>query len=337
MIAVPDRAQSDHPETNASRHIPVLLNETLAALSPRNGGLYVDGTFGGGGLSRALLAAARCRVLAIDRDPLAIARARRMTAGLGENLIPIHGQFGAMDALCRGVCEEATGRGVDGVALDLGFSSDQIDSPERGFSFQADGPLDMRMDSGQGTTAADMIATLSEQDLAQLFHDLGEEPAARRIAHAIVAARQQSPIRRTVELANVIRHAKGGGGKVDPATRAFQALRMAVNDELGEIKRGLQAAESLLAPGGRLAVIAFHSLEDRLVKSFMHMRSSEVAAAPSRHRPPVSSAGQPRPTFHLHRRRAIKPGDEEVRRNPRARSARLRVAERLANPSSDAA
>ncbi|MEQ8369466.1 MAG: 16S rRNA (cytosine(1402)-N(4))-methyltransferase RsmH [Alphaproteobacteria bacterium] len=318
------------PEPATTQHVPVLLAETLSALEPRDGGLYVDGTFGGGGLTRALLSAARCQVLAIDRDPAAFARARHMAVRLGDRLIPLHGRFGDMAALCRRASPAAAERGVDGVALDLGFSSDQINTPDRGFSFQGDGPLDMRMDTSQGQTAAELLAAISEADLARLLHDLGEEPAARRIARAIVETRQRMPLRRTGELATIIRRAKGGSGKTDPATRSFQALRMAVNDELGEIERGLVSAESLLAPGGRLAVIAFHSLEDRLVKSFLHSRSAGAAGAPSRHQPPLSADQRRRPTLRLLHRRAIKPGEEEIRFNPRARSARLRTAERVA-------
>lgn len=313
------------PLPGGSDHVPVLLEAVLAALAPHDGETYVDGTFGGGGYSSGLLAAARCRVLGIDRDPEAVRRGAALAAQHPDRLTLIEGQFGDMDQLVRSASPDP----VAGVALDLGVSSQQLDSAERGFSFRLDGPLDMRM--GQdGSSAADLVAQLPENELAELIRGLGEERFARRIARAIAAARRQAPIRTTGELAEIvraaIRHREPG---LDPATRTFQALRIAVNDELGELDHGLVAAERLLKPGGRLAVVAFHSLEDARVKTFLRQRSGAMAGG-SRHLPPAP--GTLPPTFTLLTRRAIRPGPDEIARNPRARSARLRAAERTAAP-----
>jgi 16S rRNA (cytosine1402-N4)-methyltransferase len=307
-------------------HEPVLLAETLAALAPQDGGIYVDGTFGRGGYTAAILAAAHCRVVAIDRDPDAIAAGAVLAAAAEGRLTLIAGRFGDMAALLNGAGIEF----VTGVALDLGTSSPQIDEAERGFSFRFDGPLDMRMER-DGTSAADLVNTLPEEELANLIYRFGEERLSRRIAKAVVKARSAAPIRRTGELATIVRGVvPGKPGKIEPATRTFQALRIAVNDELGELDRGLAAAERLLAPGGRLAVVAFHSLEDRSVKEFLRRRS-DTAPRGSRHMP---SAGHgPAPSFRLLSRKAVRPGDAEEHRNPRARSARLRAAERLAAPA----
>ncbi len=305
----------------AAGHVPVLLDAVLAALAPRDGALYVDGTFGGGGYSTALLAAARCRVIGIDRDPEAVRRGRDLARTLDGRLTVVEGNFGDMARLV----DPAAAGPVAGVALDLGVSSEQIDTPERGFSFRLDGPLDMRM-SGAGESAADLVAALSEEELARLIQAFGEERFARRIARMIAAARQDRPIRRTAELARIVRAAAPQGEPgLDPATRTFQALRIAVNDELGELDRGLAAAEALLMPGGRLAVVSFHSLEDRRVKAFLRRRS---AGAPrgSRHAP--APVGGPVPSFELLWRRAARPDAAEIARNPRARSARLRAAVR---------
>jgi len=314
------------PATRESSHRPVLLAEVLAALAPRDGATYVDGTFGGGGYSAALLAAAHCRVFGIDRDPEAVTRGKSLAERHDGRLTVIEGRFGDMERL---VAPFAPGP-IAGVALDLGVSSDQLDRPERGFSFRHDGPLDMRM-GHDGETAADLIARLSEEELADLIRALGEERHARRIARAIAAARAKQPIRRTAELAEIIRGAipRREPG-LDPATRTFQALRIAVNDELGELDRGLEAAERMLVPGGRLAVVAFHSLEDGRVKNFLRRRSGAAPAA-SRHAPP--RAAGPAPSFALISRRPVTPGAAEIRANPRARSARLRVAERTAAPA----
>jgi 16S rRNA (cytosine1402-N4)-methyltransferase len=262
-------------------------------------------------------------VIAIDRDPAAVARGAALVERFGERLTVLEGRFGAMDRLVA----LRTDAPVDGVALDLGVSSPQLDDPARGFSFRADGPLDMRME-GQGTTAAELVNTLPEQDLARLVLKYGEERFARRVARAIIAARQTAPLTRTGELAALLRRTVPESGGIDAATRTFQALRIAVNDELGELDRGLAAAERLLAPGGRLAVIAFHSLEDRQVKEFLRRRST-TAPRGSRHRP---DAAAPAPSFRLITRKPVTPGAAEILRNPRARSARLRGAERSAAP-----
>jgi 16S rRNA (cytosine1402-N4)-methyltransferase len=306
-------------------HLPVLLDEVVAALAPRDGATYVDGTFGGGGYTAALLDAAQCRVVGIDRDPDAMARGAALAVRYAGRLRLVEGRFGDMTRLLG---DEK----VAGVALDLGVSSPQIDDPARGFSFRADGPLDMRM-GRDGESAADLINTASEAQLADIIRDYGEERFARRIARAIVARR---PIARTGELAEVVRTAipRRDPSGIDPATRTFQALRIAVNDELGELDRGLAAAEEVLEPGGRLAVVSFHSLEDRRVKDFLKRRS-DAAPRGSRHLP---AAAAPAPSFRLLTRKPIEPSAAELRRNPRARSARLRAAERTAAlPWSEAA
>jgi len=309
-------------------HVPVLLEETLGALSPRDDMLYLDGTFGAGGYSRALLEAARCRVVAIDRDPAAVARASPLERAYAGRLTVIAGRFGEMERLIAPLGISA----LAGVALDLGVSSAQLDTPERGFSFRSDGPLDMRMEAA-GTSAADLVNALPEAALAELIHRLGEERFARRVARAIVQARAMAPITRTAALAALVREAVPASGGIDAATRTFQALRMAVNDELGELDRGLAAAERLLMPGGRLAVVAFHSLEDRQVKNFLRTRSS-AAPRTTRHLPAARSVP---PSFRLLARKPIAPSAAEIARNPRARSARLRAAERTAAPAFEAA
>ncbi len=314
---------------SAATHVPVLVAETLAALGPRDGALYLDGTFGGGGWSEALLEAARCRVVAIDRDRAALGRGAALAHRFPDRLTLVEGRFGEMDMLLRPLGIAA----VNGVALDLGVSSTQLDEAERGFSFRADGPLDMRMGT-DGASAADLVNTLSEGDLAGLIRDYGEERFARRVARAIVRERGNAPITRTAALAALVRGAvPAAAGGIDPATRTFQALRIAVNDEFGELDRGLAAAERLLAPGGRLAVVSFHSLEDRSVKNFLRARSG-TAARGSRHLPP--QARGPSPSFRLLNRKPIAPGAAELQRNPRSRSARLRAAERTAAPPMDA-
>lgn len=303
-------------------HTSVMVGEVLAALAPRDGGTYVDATFGAGGYARGLLEAARCTVVAIDRDPDAIARGDALAHRYPGRLTVLSGRFGEMVDLLA----NAGATRVDGVAFDLGVSSMQLDEPERGFSFRVDGPLDMRMER-RGPSAADVVNRLAERELADIIYTLGEERASRRIAHAIVERRAKTPITRTGQLAELVRRvvAKSKDG-IDPATRTFQALRIYINDEIGELKRGLQAAETLLAVGGRLAVVSFHSLEDRTVKEFLRERSG-ATARPSRHAPdrPVSKH---RPTFRLLARGAVKPSAAEVASNPRARSARLRTAER---------
>jgi 16S rRNA (cytosine1402-N4)-methyltransferase len=299
-----------------------MLQEAIDALAPRGDGVYVDATFGGGGCTRAMLEAGAGRVIALDRDPDAIARGADLLTAYPQKLALIRAPFGSVD--------KAVSEPVDGIVFDLGVSSFQIDEAERGFSFRFDGPLDMRM-SAEGPSAADAVAHLSENALAQLFQQLGEEPQGRRIARAIVRAREEAPITRTSALADLIETALGGrrGAKTHPATRSFQALRMLVNDELGELARGLVGAELILKPGGRLVVVAFHSLEDRLVKLFLAARAREREAG-SRHMPQAEPG--PAPSFSQVLRRSIPPGDEEIARNPRARSAKLRWAERTDAP-----
>ena len=301
-------------------HVPVMLSEVLEALAPRDGGVYLDGTFGGGGYAAAVLEEACCTLWAIDRDPDAIARGAALVARFPDRLHLVQGRFGDMLALLRSHGVEQ----LDGVVLDLGVSSFQLDDPARGFSFRHDGPLDMRMGAA-GPSAADLVNTLDEAELADTLHGLGEERMARRVARAVVRARTAAPITTTGQLADVIRGVvpRERNGH-DPATRSFQALRLRVNDELGEIERALAAAAELLAPGGQLVVVSFHSLEDRIVKHFLQAEAGR-APAPSRHMPvPQRSA----PRFSLPSRGARRPGEAEIAANPRARSARLRAATR---------
>ncbi len=308
-------------------HLPVMGAEMLAALAPRDGGSYCDGTFGGGGWSEAILGAARCTVWAIDRDPEALVRGGTALARWPGRLHLLPGRIGDLAALL-----EAEGvYALDGVVLDLGVSSFQLDDAARGFSFRFEGPLDMRMERA-GPSAAELVNRLPEAELADLLFRFGEERASRRIARAIVAARGVAPIVTTSRLAEVIRSVvPGKPSAIDPATRSFQALRIAVNDELGELERALAAAAKLLNPGGRLVVVAFHSLEDRLVKRFMAEVSGR-APAPSRH-DPASAIPHRAAAFRLLTPHAARPGAAEVAANPRARSARLRAMERL--PAAD--
>jgi 16S rRNA (cytosine1402-N4)-methyltransferase len=307
----------------AYSHVPVLRDEVVTALNPRAGAAIVDGTFGAGGYTRAILAAADCTVWAVDRDPDAVARGRAAEAEFGGRLRILQGRFGDMDRLLA----DAGIPHADGVTLDVGVSSMQIDDPDRGFSFLRDGPLDMRMERS-GPSAADIVNEMAEAELADLIFRLGEERHSRRVARAIVAARKEKPFERTGELAEVVRRvvprSKDG---IDPATRTFQALRIYVNDELGELRRGLAAAEKLLAPGGRLAVVTFHSLEDRAVKEFLKERSG-AGPQPSRHAPAAAAARSA--TFRLLGRKPVEPSAAELAANPRARSAKLRAAERTA-------
>ncbi len=302
---------------SASPHIPVLLGEVVDALAPAPGERHVDATFGAGGYARALLERGAL-VWAFDRDPEAIAAGREAEAASGGALTLVPAPFSAM-------AEELAARDVvpvDGVAMDIGVSSMQLDQAERGFSFGSDGPLDMRM-SREGPSAADFVNEADEAEIADVLYFYGEERQSRRVARAIVAAR---PLTRTAELAGVIRRALGHRphDKKDPATRAFQAIRIHVNRELGELEDGLVAAEAVLAPGGRLAVVTFHSLEDRLVKRFLRARSGGEAAT-SRHRP---AAVQARAASFDGVARAVRPSEAEVAANPRARSATLRTARR---------
>ena len=307
-------------------HKPVLLDRVLAAIAPRDGAIYVDGTFGAGGYSRAILDSARCKVCGIDRDPAVEPAAAALGRRYADRFLFVAGRFGDMAALLaeRGI------DAVDGVALDVGVSSMQLDSADRGFSFRADGPLDMRM-SSTGRSAADVVNEEPEGGLATIIRDYGEERRARRVARAIVEARREARIDRTAALAGIVRRAvgrTGGAGRdgIDPATRTFQALRIYVNDELGELARGLSAAETLLRPGGRLAVVTFHSLEDRTVKRFLVERSA-ARPRPSRHAPEAEADGRSA-RFRPLGRRVVRPGAAEIAANPRARSARMRAAVR---------
>ncbi|MCA3408007.1 MAG: 16S rRNA (cytosine(1402)-N(4))-methyltransferase RsmH [Roseomonas sp.] len=308
----------------ATGHVPVMLAEVLASLAPQEGATYLDATFGGGGYARAILEAAPgCTVFAIDRDPDAIARGAALAQRFAGRLHLIEGRFGDMLSLLRD-------RGItalDGVVMDLGVSSFQLDQAERGFSFRADGPLDMRMEKS-GPSAAELVNSLPERDLADIIFRFGEERFARRIARAIVARRAEAPFTTTADLAALVRRAvpRDPSG-IDGATRSFQALRIAVNDELGEVERGIAAAMELLAPGGRLVVVAFHSLEDRIVKQAMAAASGRGGA--SLH-DPAALSGRAKPAFHLLTPRALRPQEAECSANPRARSARLRSIERLA-------
>ena len=312
------------PPSHRSGHVPVLLNEVLEFLAPRDGALYVDGTFGAGGYSRAIVGAADCTVWALDRDAAAVARAADLTAGHVDRFNIIEGRFGDLENLLRahGVSE------VDGgLVFDLGMSSYHIDDPARGFSFREDGPLDMRM-GRDGPTAADVVNQASERELADIIYRYGEERRARRVAAAIVAARAERPFTSTGQLASVVRSVVPRTAKgIDPATRSFQALRIHVNDELGELERVLAAAERLMLAGARLVVVSFHSLEDRIVKRFLGRRAKPMPR-PSRHSPDLDTGPPPAPSFRLMQRRAVKPGEDEIAGNPRARSARLRAAER---------
>jgi 16S rRNA (cytosine1402-N4)-methyltransferase len=301
-------------------HIPVMLSEVLEALSPRDGGCYLDGTFGGGGYTRAILERAACHVWAIDRDETAIARGADLAARFPGRLHLLQGRFGDMVGLLAG----AGVTRLDGVVLDIGVSSFQIDDPARGFSFRAEGPLDMRMGRDGTETAADLVNHLPEPDLADVLFQYGEERASRRVARAIVAARAEAPIETTGRLASIIRSVlpKDKSG-IDPATRSFQALRIKVNDELGEIERALEQAVRLMNPGGRIVVVSFHSLEDRIVKRFMTDAAGR-APAPSRHDPRGLTGAAPA-RFRLLTPKAVKPSDAEVAVNPRSRSARLRA------------
>lgn len=295
----------------AAPHVPVLLDEVIAALSPCPGERHVDGTYGAGGYTRAILAKG-AEVIAFDRDPDAIAAGKTDKSKL---LTLVEDRFSRM--------ADHVDQPVDGVTLDIGVSSMQLDRADRGFSFQTDGPLDMRMEQA-GESAADFVNTADEEEIARVIYEYGEEPKSRRIARNIVAAR---PLSRTAELASIVRRASGykNGDKKDPATRTFQAIRIHVNRELEELEDGLAAAEQVLKPGGRLAVVTFHSLEDRLVKRFLKSRSG-ASPSGSRHLPETTKSG-PKPTF-AKVGKPVRASAAELARNPRARSATLRVAHR---------
>jgi len=308
-------------------HEPVLLAATVDLLAVRPGGTYVDGTVGGGGhaVAVASLLDADGLLVCIDRDADALERARRRLRGARPRVVFAQGSFADMAAIAA----RAGARRADGVLLDLGVSSEQIDTPERGFSFRLDGPLDMRMDRGGGPTAADLVNELSDRELARIIADFGEERAARRVARAIVAERSRGPITRTAQLAAIVARAVGRGGRIHPATRTFQALRIAVNGELDALQRGLRAGIGLLAPDGRMAVISFHSLEDRAVKIFFRAHAGREEAQPAGG---VRWAGET-PRVRLLTRRAVRPAPGEMENNPRCRSARLRAVERVADPA----
>jgi 16S rRNA (cytosine1402-N4)-methyltransferase len=307
--------------TNAAPHVPVLVNAVMDALAIRAGDTVVDGTFGAGGYTRSMLAVGAGRVIGLDRDPEAIEQGRSLVPD--PRLTLVNARFSQMDRVLaeRGI------DAVDAIVLDIGVSSMQLDRPERGFSFSADGPLDMRMEKS-GLTAAEFLNQADEADIVRVLRDYGEEPRARAIARAIVAAR---PVERTAELAAIVRRAAGfrKGQKTDPATRTFQAIRIHLNSELDELEQGLAAAERSLRPGGRLAVVTFHSLEDRIVKRFLRERSGATPAG-SRHRPVQQDPREP--TFERVAK-PVSPTERELATNPRARSARLRSAVRTSAPA----
>ncbi|MEM7170732.1 MAG: 16S rRNA (cytosine(1402)-N(4))-methyltransferase RsmH [Pseudomonadota bacterium] len=337
--------QHSTPNTTTPRggHVPVMLPEVLDALRPKYGAIYIDGTFGAGGYSSAILERAECQVWALDRDQQAIAKGAALVERFNGRLMLVEGCFGDMVPLLSDHIKAP----VDGIVFDLGVSSMQLDQAERGFSLKHDGPLDMRMGAaatsgGHSQNAADVVMSLDEKDLSDIIFQLGEERKARQVARAIVVARQKEPIRRTGQLADIVRSVvRRHGNKrpdqnIDPATRTFQALRIYVNDELGELERGLAAAERLLGPGGRLVVVSFHSLEDRIAKNFLRARS-DTNPRGSRHTPdalsPCQTHGEGRTaTFTLLFKGAQKPSQRETDHNPRARSARLRAAIRTEVP-----
>lgn len=310
-------------ETINPPHVPVMLAEVLSALTPRDGGVYVDGTFGAGGYTRAILGAAGCKVIAIDRDPSAIREGQAMVAEFSPRLSLREGRFADMEAL---VGHER----VDGIVLDIGVSSMQLDEAGRGFSFLRDGPLDMRM-AQAGASAADVVNTLPQEALSNIIYVFGEEPKSRAIARAIVEARKVAPITTTHGLVKAIERATGRPrpDKIHPATRTFQALRIHVNGELDELVEALHAAERMLPDGGRLVVVTFHSLEDRIVKRFFASRAGKLPSG-SRHLPDAVKG--PEPSFALPFKGHLGATEEEARLNPRARSAKLRSGIRTAAP-----
>ena len=298
------------------KHYPVMLPEVLQALNMQSGETCVDGTFGNGGYSQAILDGADCNVIGLDRDPNVKLRADELVQAYPDRFRLIQTPFSKMDALEIG--------SVDAVVLDIGVSSMQLDEAERGFSFMREGPLDMRMEQGGGPTARDAVLNLSVDELTQIFKVYGEEKRARHVANCILSAREAGDIQTTTDLAGILEQALGRRGKTHPATRVFQALRIFINDELGELYRGLCAAENLLKPGGRLVVVTFHSLEDRIVKSFFRRRAGEVQGG-SRYLPEVETQSVSA-SFDLPKRSVTKPSKTEIEENARSRSAKLRLA-----------
>ena len=309
-----------------AHHIPVLGAPALDFLNVHDGGIYIDATFGAGGYSAAILNAAKTQVIGIDRDPNALALGQALVQAAQGRLTLIEDRFSNLDAVSRNAGFDA----IDGVVLDIGVSSMQLDNAERGFSFRLDGPLDMRMGS-EGPSAADVVNAAGERDLANIIFLLGEERHSRAVARAIVKARAQTPIRTTAALADIVSSVvRSKPNDIHPATRTFQALRIFVNDELGELAGALAAAERILKPAGRLVVVSFHSLEDRIVKSFLIGRGETRAG--SRHAPERKA---PVPTFRVLTKRPVTADENELAHNPRARSAKLRAAEREASPARD--
>jgi 16S rRNA (cytosine1402-N4)-methyltransferase len=312
----------------AQRHVPVLGREAIEMLSPRDGGIYVDATFGAGGYSRLILDVPGVRVIGIDRDRSAVTAGFDLVDRSGGRLTLVEDRFSNLADICAAQGLDA----VDGVVMDVGVSSMQLDEADRGFSFRLGGPLDMRMGT-DGPTAADVVAAASEADLANVIYIFGEERHSRAVARAIVAARKEAPVTTTRALADIVsKVVRSKPGEIHPATRTFQALRIFVNEELDELHLALSAAEQVLKPGGRLVVVSFHSLEDRIVKNFMVERAK--AGGGSRHLPEVTQAT---PSFVILTKRPVTPGEAEVAANPRARSAKLRAAERTAAPARAAA
>jgi 16S rRNA (cytosine1402-N4)-methyltransferase len=308
----------------ASRHIPVLGREAVEMLSPRDGGIYLDATFGAGGYSRMILETDGTRVVGIDRDRSAITGAFDLVDRAAGRLTLVEDRFSNLGDICAAQGFDA----VDGVVMDVGVSSMQLDQAARGFSFRLGGPLDMRM-GHEGPTAADVVAKASEADLANIIYIFGEERHSRGVARAIVAARKEAPITTTQALADIVgRVVRSKPNEIHPATRTFQALRIFVNEELDELHLALAAAERVLKPGGRLVVVSFHSLEDRIVKDFLNQRGK--AGGGSRHLPEIAQAA---PSFQILTKRPVTPGEAEISVNPRARSAKLRAAERTAAPA----
>jgi len=324
-----DNLQDEH--SRSFGHVPVMGRQAVDALAPVDGGVYVDATMGGGGYSRMILGRAGCTVYGFDRDPVAIERAQAWSGAYAGRMVLVPHPFDRLEEVLRELDVEA----VDGIVFDLGVSSVQLDEAERGFSFAKDGPLNMRMDSSTDQSAEDLVNNASEKDLADILYIYGEEKKSRAIARAIVREREKEPITRTLQLAEIIAGAVGPRGKekIHPATRAFQAIRIFINDELGQLVRGLIAAEAMLKPAARLVVVTFHSLEDRIVKRFLTMRSGKQGGG-SRHMPLPDDGDAP--TFTLLYGKAVDADDEEVAANPRARSARLRAGIRTAAPAQPA-